>query len=184
MPYILEVQKFNPTGHLLQSEWNGKSTHVGYMNKVFKTKNQACEYYDRYNPTLRPLNSHHTYRSDWNRDTHLLYVVREYGDEYLSIPPFEEKEKEKGKDLVIEQFIADNIEHVPGGHIGKKMLYCMFKEWFQTNFSGRKIPKLMEIEIAMNEKFEVKTNKNGVKEWINIKIKSDNDDGDDALDEF
>jgi hypothetical protein len=182
MPYILEVQKFNPTGHLLQSEWNGKSTHVGYMNKVFKTKNQACEYYDNNNNTMRPLNSHHTYRSDWNRDTHLLYVVREYGDEYLSIPPFEEKEK--GKDLVIEQFIADNIEHVPGGHIGKKMLNNVFKEWFQMNFSGRKMPKLMEIEMAMNEKFEVKTNKYGLKEWINVNIKCNDCDLDDALDDI
>lgn len=175
MPYILEVQKFNPTGHLLQSEWNGKSTHVGYMNKVFKTKNQACEYYDNNNNTMRLLNSHNTYRSDWNRDTHLLYVVREYGDEYLSIPPFEEN----WKNLVIEQFIADNIEHAPEKHIGKKMLYNVFKEWFCLNFSGRKIPKLMEIDMAMNEKFEVKTNKYGLKEWINIKIKCD-----DVLDEI
>jgi hypothetical protein len=169
MLYILEVQKFNPSGHLLQSEWNCKSTHVGYMNIVFKTKNQACEYYDNHNNTMRPLNSYNTYRSDWNRDTHLLYVVREYGDEYLSIPPFEEN----GKNLVIEQFIADNIEHAPGGHISKKMLNNVFKEWFQTNYLGRKIPKLMEIELAMNEKFEVKTNKYGFKEWINIKINCD-----------
>jgi hypothetical protein len=175
MSYILEVQKFNPTGHLSQSEWNGKSTHVGYMNIVFKTKNLACEYYDMYNPTLRPLNSHHTYRSDWNRDTHLMYVVREYGNEYLSIPPFEEKENEKEneKNLVIEQFIADNINKVPGGHVSKKLLNSVFKEWFHLNYSGRKLPKLMEIELVMNDKFEVKTSKNGIKEWINIAIKCD-----------
>jgi hypothetical protein len=164
MLYILEVQKLNLIGDLLQSECNGKSTHVGYMNIVFKTKQQACKYYDMYNPTLRPLNAHHTYRSDWNHDTYLLYVVREYGDEYLSIPPFEEKEK----DLVIYKFIADKIEKVPGQHVGKKLLNEVFKEWFQINYNGRKMPKLMEIELAMNEKFEVNTNK-----WINIRIKCD-----------
>ena len=129
---------------------------------------------------MRPLNGHHTYRSDWDHDTHLLYVIREYGDEYLSIPPFEEKEK----DLVIEQFIADNIEHSVGGHIGKKMLNNEFKGWFLKNYNGRRIPKLMEVELAMNEKFEVKTNKIGTKEWINIRIKSDNELGDDMLDKI
>lgn len=180
MLYILEVQKLNLTGDLLQSECNGKSTHVGYMNIVFKTKQQACKYYDMYNPSMRPLNAHHTYRSDWNHDTYLLYVVREYGDENLSIPPFEEKEK----DLVINNFIADNIEKVPGAHVGKKLLNAVFGEWFRANFSGRKMLKLMEIELVMNEKFEVNTNKKGVKGWINIQIKCDECDLDDALDEL
>ena len=108
-----------------------------------------------------------------------MYVVREYGDEYLSIPPFEKKEN--GKNLVIEQFIADNIKKVPGGHVSKKLLNSVFKEWFQLNYSGRKIPRLMEIELVMNNKFEVKTSKNGIKEWINITIKSDDEVGD-ALD--
>jgi hypothetical protein len=180
MPYILEVQKFNLIGDLSQSECNGKSTHVGYMNIVFKTKQQACKYYDMYNPTLRPLNAHHTYRSDWNPETYLMYIIREYGDENLSIPSFEEKEK----DLVIDKFIADNIVHVPGAHVGKKLLYSVFKEWFQKNYSGKKTPKLMELEEAMDKKFEANTNKKGVKEWINIRIKCDECDLDDALDEF
>jgi hypothetical protein len=34
----------------------------------------------------------------------------------------------------------------------------------------------------MDKKFEKKLNKNSIKEWINIKIKSDNGD-DDVLDE-
>jgi len=40
MPYILEVQKFNPDGHNIYPEFNGKSEHIGYMNKVFKTKKE------------------------------------------------------------------------------------------------------------------------------------------------
>jgi P4 family phage/plasmid primase-like protien len=81
-------------------------------------------------------------------------------------------------------FIADNIEKVPGGHVGKKILNNVFKEWFQMNYSGRKIPKLMELEEVMDKKFEKKSNKNGVKEWINIKIKSEDGEADDALDEI
>jgi len=42
MPYILEVQKFYPDGHILHPEWNGKSEHIGYMNKIFPTKQMAC----------------------------------------------------------------------------------------------------------------------------------------------
>ena len=79
-------------------------------------------------------------------------------------------------------FIADNIEIVPEGKVGKKILNSVFKEWFQMNYSGRKMPKLMELEEVMDKKFEKKLNKNSIKEWINIKIKSDNGD-DDVLDE-
>lgn len=80
-------------------------------------------------------------------------------------------------------FIADNIEKVPGAHLGKKILNSVFKEWFQLNYSGRKIPKLMELEDAMDKKFESKSNKHNAKEWLNIKIKSEEGD-DDALDDF
>jgi hypothetical protein len=85
---------------------------------------------------------------------------------------------------VIEQFIADNIEHAVGGHVGKRILNSEFKSWFVTNYTGKKIPKLMELEMAMNEKFEVKTNKKGMKEWINIKIKRDELGNDCDLDEI
>ena len=80
-------------------------------------------------------------------------------------------------------FIADNIEKVPGAHLGKKLLNSAFKDWFQLNHSGRKMPKLMELEEAMDKRFDKKTNKSGAKEWVDIKIKSDDGD-DDILDEF
>jgi P4 family phage/plasmid primase-like protien len=80
-------------------------------------------------------------------------------------------------------FIADNIEKMDGGKVGKKMLNSVFKEWYQMNYSGRKIPKLMELEEVMDKKFEKKLNKNSSKEWINIKIKCDAGD-DDVLDEI
>lgn len=40
MPYILEVQKFNPEGRNTYPEWHGKSEHIGYMNKIFKTEQE------------------------------------------------------------------------------------------------------------------------------------------------
>ena len=38
MPYILEVQKFIYNGHILYPEWNGKKEHIGYINKIFRTR--------------------------------------------------------------------------------------------------------------------------------------------------
>lgn len=67
--------------------------------------------------------------------------------------------------------------------MGKKMLNSVFKEWYQMNYSGRKMPKLMELEEVMDKKFEKKLNKNNIKEWVNIKIKCEAGD-DDALDEL
>ncbi len=89
MPYILEVQRFNIDGHIIHPEWNGKSQHIGYMNKIFRTKQEACNYYDKFNKHMRSLNAHKTWCSDWDPDTNLMYVVREWFYEYLTIPPFD-----------------------------------------------------------------------------------------------
>jgi hypothetical protein len=51
------------------------------------------------------------------------------------------------------------------------------------NYGNRKAPKLMELEESMDKRFEKRSNKSGAKEWINIKIKSDDGD-DDVLDEL
>lgn len=80
--YILEVQQYHP-------DWAcGRNEHVGYMNRVFKTRREACAYYDQYNPHMRSLNAHGTWRSDWDPHTYLRYVVREHYNECLTIPPF------------------------------------------------------------------------------------------------
>ena len=77
MSYILEVLEFIP---------GKKLVHVGYMDKVFPTKEEAAEYYDKHNPHARGLNAHGKWRSDWDPETHLMYVVLE-----LNIPPFDSK---------------------------------------------------------------------------------------------
>ena len=90
MAYILEVQRFDANGHITHPNWNGKKEHVGYMNKIFTTKQEACEYYALYNKNMRRITSEYNWCSDWNIDTKLLYVVRRYTGEYLKIPLFDE----------------------------------------------------------------------------------------------
>ena len=84
MNYILEVQRF---------EWNGKSEHVGYMNKIFTTKQEASDYYDKFNPHMRSLHAHNSWCSDWDLNYYLMYIVRERYYEYLKIPSFEDAKK-------------------------------------------------------------------------------------------
>jgi hypothetical protein len=89
MPYILEVQKFNIDGHNAYPE----SEHIGYINKVFKTKQEASDYYDKFNPHMRLLNAHKNWCSDYDPNSGLMYIVRERFYEYLKIPPFEDNNK-------------------------------------------------------------------------------------------
>ena len=79
MPYILEVQKFN---------WDSRSEHIGYINKVFETKQEAYDYYNKFNPDMPKLDNDNRC-SDWNPKTYLIYIVREHFNEYLRLKPFE-----------------------------------------------------------------------------------------------
>ena len=80
MPYILEVQKFC---------YNSKSEHIGYMNKIFETKQDAAIYYNKFNPHMPMLSIKNSYCSEWDPITYLMYIVREHFYEYLHIAPFE-----------------------------------------------------------------------------------------------
>ena len=93
MPYILKVQKIDLFGHKVHPEWYGKSEHIGYMNKIFKTKQEASNYYDKFNPHMRSLNAHNTWSSDFDPTSYLMYIVREKFLEYLKIPSFEDAKK-------------------------------------------------------------------------------------------
>ena len=88
--FVLEVLEFvterdGPNGW---KRLGTKIRHIGYMNKVFRTKNEVCAYYDRHNPHMRGINAHRTFKSDWDPQTKLLYIVRQYHGVNLSIPPF------------------------------------------------------------------------------------------------
>lgn len=86
--YILEVQKYYSN---VDPQMNGKSEHVGYMNVIFKSKKEACDYYNKFNPHMRSLNAHGNYSSDWDPKTCLMYVIREFHYENRNLPTFEEK---------------------------------------------------------------------------------------------
>lgn len=74
--FVLEVVRFIRD----HDEWmvkGSKHEHVGYMRANFCTKEAAATYYDRHNPHMRRLNAFNTWKSDWDPDTSLLYIVRE-----------------------------------------------------------------------------------------------------------
>ena len=92
--WILEVQKFVnlETLNNLPEEYAQSITcgfdHIGYMDIIFKTKQQASDYYDKYNSHQRSLNAWKTWISDWDAKTNLRYVLRPYNHELLTIKPF------------------------------------------------------------------------------------------------
>jgi len=78
----------------------------------------------------------------------------------------------------ISGFIIDKIVKIDNAYgVNQTSLNNSFKEWFQTNYGGRKAPKLSELIEMMVKRFgnkNAKTNK-----WHNIKIKEEeNDEGD------
>ncbi len=74
-------------------------------------------------------------------------------------------------------FIFEKLEVSQGKTLGKKLLNDVFKEWFQLNYGNRKAPKMMELEEAMNKKYETTAGGKGeTKKWINVHIKRDDDE--------
>jgi P4 family phage/plasmid primase-like protien len=80
--------------------------------------------------------------------------------------------------FILEKIVkADN----PYG-VNQQSLNNAFKEWFQMNYNGRKVPKLSELVEILVKKFgnkNAKTNK-----WMNIKIVEDDSIIDDVKDEY
>ena len=72
-------------------------------------------------------------------------------------------------------FITEKIVVVSGKTLGKQGLHAEFKEWFQSTYGNRKMPKLTELDEAMNKKFGNRNNKN---KWINVTIRQE-ETGDD-----
>ena len=66
----------------------GKYRHKGYMHGRFRTRESAVAYYDIHNPHMRSINAFNTYRSDWDPETHLFYIVREDYHIIATIAPF------------------------------------------------------------------------------------------------
>ena len=78
--YVLEVVEFitERDGDNGWLKLGTKFKHIGYMKAKFKTKKDAVSYYDRHNPHMRSLKGgNNKYKSDWDPNTKLLYIVRE-----------------------------------------------------------------------------------------------------------
>ena len=90
-------------------------------------------------------------------------------------------QRNKNYFLSIAGFIGERIEKCDGKTVGKKILNDRFNEWFKSNYGSRKPPKMMELEEAMNKRFATTSiAKKETKKWINIQIKTDSDELDEA----
>ena len=89
MTYILEVQRYDVYGKIEYPSYNGYCQHIGYMNKIFNTQEEAGDYYNRFNPHMRKINAFEHWRSNWDPESCLMYIVRKHFYEYLKIPAFE-----------------------------------------------------------------------------------------------
>ena len=78
--YFFEVQ---------HRDKKGKYNHVGYMNRLFATEEDAAAYYAEYNPTLRPLNTNQNNTSSCNTKTNLRYKLHIYGSEDMTVPSWD-----------------------------------------------------------------------------------------------
>jgi len=75
--YVLEVVKYVEPEKNENPDNLPLYTHIGYMKPTFKTIDDACAYYDKNNPHMRPLNAYSTLCSDWDPLTCFAYIVRE-----------------------------------------------------------------------------------------------------------
>lgn len=87
MSYILEIQQYDDDFHPFQ-ERNGLFTHIGYMDKSFTTKDEACRYYDHHNSHMRSLNANYDWISDVDPHTKLRYIVRNGYWEFFCVVPW------------------------------------------------------------------------------------------------
>ena len=82
----------------------------------------------------------------------------------------------------ISGFILEKIVKADNKYgVNQQSLNNAFKEWFQMNYNGRKVPKLSELVEVLVKKFgnkNAKTNK-----WMNIKIIEDDQIVDEIKDE-
>jgi hypothetical protein len=93
MTYILEIQRFYYDWSSKYQEVHPKSWKVGYMDKLFDSRQEASDYYDKFNPHMRSLNTFNTWISEFDPETRLGYIVKEYTNQVLTIPPFEDPSK-------------------------------------------------------------------------------------------
>jgi len=93
--YVLEVCKFitEKEGENGWLKLGTKIKHIGYMKAKFSTKDAAVSYYNKNNVHMRSLKSSDgEYRSDWDPDTKLLYIVRKDHMIYATVDCFSKQD--------------------------------------------------------------------------------------------
>ena len=88
--YILEEQVLdsNP-GINKESETCKGFQHIGYVKKLFSSKEEAVFYYNRINPHMRSLNVNGNYTSDVDPELNIRSRVRVFQNEILDIPDYD-----------------------------------------------------------------------------------------------
>ena len=91
--FMLEVQKYigdaeYNKNHLEEESIGGRYIHVGYMNILFSTREIANEYFAKHHQGKR-LVPEETGGYYGYVKTGYRYVLREFLDEVLNIPPFD-----------------------------------------------------------------------------------------------
>jgi hypothetical protein len=91
---------------------------IGYMNKKFTTKQEACLYYDNHNPHMRSLNALDTWTSALDPTTRLRYIVHNYYWEFvfaanfaLDIKPFSNEKFDRNGEKRIDLGDGDWIDY-------------------------------------------------------------------------
>jgi hypothetical protein len=91
MGYIIEIQKIINSSHKsipYITRYMTKYIHVGYMNVLFKNTDDCISYFDNNNSSTISFDkwSTNTYN---DKDKQILrYRIRDYNNEELLIPPF------------------------------------------------------------------------------------------------
>lgn len=81
----------------------------------------------------------------------------------------------------IAAFIDEMIVPSEGQCFGKQSVNIAFKEWFNSSFGNRRMPKTMELHDAISKKYPRRNKKN---QWMDVMIQNEeNDYGEEVLDD-
>lgn len=80
--YCFEVLEYDTTSHTF--------SHLGYMDKTFCSKEEACDYYNFHCPHMNKMCKNSCYSSSFDPlNGNRAYIIREDYNMYSSIPSFE-----------------------------------------------------------------------------------------------
>jgi hypothetical protein len=69
--------------------------HIGYMRAYFAERADAVLYYDMHNPHMRSIDAYGNGCSDWDANTKLRFVIRDYHHDFQTVPTFDPADEPK-----------------------------------------------------------------------------------------